>query len=162
MNTTYKVVYSGYTDPDQGTYGDNYTPSESAPFTIGVARKITRPSSGFVIKGKVTPDYAKKKIVIKVSKKEKKGYKNFKTIKTDDEGQVQGPAAPPRRHLVLVASRSRVTPSTSPTASSGAPGSPDPRTSTHLAHGPAEHPLRRAVARPGSDFRPFTVREADT
>ena len=87
MNTAYKVVYSGFTDPDQGTYGDNYTPSESAPFTIGVARKITRPSSGFVIKGKVTPDYAKKKIVIQVSKKEKKGYKKFKTIKTDKKGK---------------------------------------------------------------------------
>ena len=87
MNTSYKVVYSGFTDPDQGTYGDNYTPSESAPFTIGVARKITRPSSGFVIKGKVTPDYAKKKIVIQVSKKEKKGYKKWKTIKTDKKGK---------------------------------------------------------------------------
>ena len=87
MNTSYKVVYSGFTDPDQGTYGDNYTPSESAPFTIGVARKITRPSSGFVIKGKVTPSYAKKKIVIKVSKKEKKGYKSWKTIKTDSKGK---------------------------------------------------------------------------
>ena len=55
-----------------------------------------------MIKGKVTPNYAKKKIVIKVSKKEKKGYKKCKTIKTDKQGQVQGPAAPPRRHLVLV------------------------------------------------------------
>ena len=87
MNTSYKVVYSGFTDPDQGTYGDNYTPSESAPFTVSVARKITYPQSGFVIKGKVTPSYAKKKIVIKVSKKEKKGYKSWKTIKTDSKGK---------------------------------------------------------------------------
>jgi len=87
MNTAYKVVYSGFTDPDQGTYGDNYAPSESAPFTVGVARKITRPSSGFVIKGKVTPDYAKKNIVITVSKKEKKGYKTWKTIKTNSKGK---------------------------------------------------------------------------
>lgn len=87
MNTQYKVVYSGYTDTDQGTLGDNYSPSESAPFTIGVARKITAPSSGFVIKGKVTPDYANKKIVIKVSKKEKKGYKSWKTIKTNGKGK---------------------------------------------------------------------------
>jgi hypothetical protein len=85
MNTSYKVVYAGYTAATQ--YEDTYTPSESAPFTIGVARKITRPSSGFVIKGKVTPDYAKKKIVIQVSKKEKKGYKKFKTIKTDNKGK---------------------------------------------------------------------------
>ena len=85
--TTYKVVYSGYTDTDQGTSGDNYAASESASFTVQVARKITYPSSGFVIKGKVTPDYAKKKIVIKVSKKQNKGYKSFKTIKTDARGK---------------------------------------------------------------------------
>lgn len=85
MNTQYKVVYSGFTATT--SYQDNYTPSESAPFTIGVARKITAPSSGFVIKGKVTPDYAKKKIVIKVSKKEKKGYKGWKTIKTNGKGK---------------------------------------------------------------------------
>lgn len=87
MNTAYKVVYSGFTDPDQGTYGDNYAPSESAPFTVGVARKLTAPKSGFVIKGKLTPDGAKKKIVISVSKKQKKGYKKFKTIKTNKKGK---------------------------------------------------------------------------
>jgi len=87
MNTTYKVVYSGYTDTDQGTYGDNYTPSESAPFTVTVARKITYPNSGFVIKGKVTPNYGKKKIVIKASRKQNKGYKAFKTIKTTSTGK---------------------------------------------------------------------------
>jgi hypothetical protein len=83
--TTYKVVYSGYAATS--TYQDNYAPSESAPFTVGVARKITYPSSGFVLKGKVTPDYGKKKIVIKVSRKQKKGYKSFKTIKTTSAGK---------------------------------------------------------------------------
>ena len=83
--TTYKVVYGGYTATS--TYEDTYTASESATFTVQVARKITYPSSGFVIKGKVTPDYAKKKIVIKVSKKQNKGYKKFKTIKTTSAGK---------------------------------------------------------------------------
>ncbi|NYE35502.1 hypothetical protein F4692_000606 [Nocardioides cavernae] len=87
MNTAYKVVYSGFTDPDQGTYGDNYAASESAPFTVGVARKLTAPKSGFVIKGKLTPDGGKKKIVISVSKKQGKGYKKFKTIKTNKKGK---------------------------------------------------------------------------
>ncbi len=100
-NTTYKVVFGGYTDPVQTQYSDNYAPSESATFTVQVARKITYPSSGFVLKGKVTPDYGKKKIVIKVSKKQNKGYKKFKTIKTDKRRQVQDHPAAPRRHLVL-------------------------------------------------------------
>jgi hypothetical protein len=85
--TTYKVVFNGYTEPVQTAYSDNYTPSESAAFTVSVARKITYPQSGFVIKGKVTPDYAKKKIVIKASRKRNKGYKAFKTIKTTSTGK---------------------------------------------------------------------------
>ncbi|WP_210649084.1 hypothetical protein [Nocardioides sp. SYSU D00065] len=85
INTTYKVVYSGYAATS--TYEDNYAASESAPFTVGVARKITYPSSGFVLKGKVTPNYGKKKIVIKVSKKQNKGFKGFKTIKTNKAGK---------------------------------------------------------------------------
>jgi hypothetical protein len=52
-----------------------------------VARKITYPSSGFVLKGKVTPNYGKKKIVIKVSKRKNKGFKSFKTIKTTSAGK---------------------------------------------------------------------------
>ena len=83
--TTYKVVYSGYTATS--TYEDTYTTSESAPFTVGVARKITYPSSGFVLKGKVTPNYGKKKVVIKVSKRKNKGFKSFKTIKTTSAGK---------------------------------------------------------------------------
>ncbi|RYC09636.1 hypothetical protein [Nocardioides zhouii] len=81
--TTYKASYSGFT----ASNGDIYQPTESATFTVEVARKITYPSSGFVIKGKVTPDYAKKKIVIKVSRKQNKGYKSFKTIKTTSAGK---------------------------------------------------------------------------
>ena len=87
MTTTYKVVFGGYTDPVQTAYSDNYAASESAPFTVTVARKITYPSSGFLIKGKVTPQYAKKKIVIKVSRKQNKGYKSYKTIKTTSAGK---------------------------------------------------------------------------
>ncbi len=87
MNTTYKVVFGGYTEPVQTAYSDNYGPSESATFTVAVARKVTYPSSGFVLKGKVTPKYGKKKIVIKASRKQKKGYKKFKTIKTNKAGK---------------------------------------------------------------------------
>jgi hypothetical protein len=83
--TTYKVVYSGYTA--QSTYQDNYAPSESAPFTVSVARTIGHPSSGFVIKGKIKPDFANKKVFIKVSKKAKKGFKKYKTIKTNSSGK---------------------------------------------------------------------------
>ena len=85
QNTAYKATYSGGTATT--AYGDNYAASESAPFTLGVARKITYPDSGLVVKGKVTPKYGKKKIVIKASRKQKSGYKAFKTIKTTSTGK---------------------------------------------------------------------------
>ena len=78
-----------------------YAPSESDPFTVQVARRITYPVSGFVIKGKVKPNYGKKKIIIKVSKEQNSGYKSFKKIRTNATRQVQDHAAPPGRHLVL-------------------------------------------------------------
>jgi hypothetical protein len=85
QNTAYKATYSGGTAAN--AVADNYAPSESAPLGVEVARKITYPKSGFVLKGKVTPNYGKKKIVIKVSKKQNKGYKKFKTIKTTSAGK---------------------------------------------------------------------------
>lgn len=85
QNTAYKATYSGGTAAN--TFADNYAASESAPLGIEVARKITYPSSGFVLKGKVTPSYGKKKVVIKVSRKQKTGYKKFKTIKTNAKGK---------------------------------------------------------------------------
>jgi hypothetical protein len=85
MNTTYKVVYSGYTATT--TSEDTYTPSESATFAVSVARKITYPNSGFVITGKVKPGYGKKKIVIKVSRRKNKGFTSFKTIRTSSTGR---------------------------------------------------------------------------
>lgn len=85
QNTAYKATYSGGTAAN--TYADNYAPSESASMTVGVARKITYPKKGFVITGKVTPDYGKKKIVIQVSKKQTKGFKKYKTIKTKASGK---------------------------------------------------------------------------
>jgi hypothetical protein len=82
MNTTYKVVYSGYTAID----GDIYAASQSAPFTVDVARKITYPRWGFVLEGKVKPNYGEKEIVIKVSKRKNKGFESFKTITTTSTG----------------------------------------------------------------------------
>ncbi len=85
MNTFYKVAYSGYAATS--AYENNYAVSESETFAVGVARQITHPSSGFVLKGKVKPNYAKKKVVIQASKKQKNGYKKVATIKTDKRGK---------------------------------------------------------------------------
>ncbi len=83
VTTTYMVAYDGFTAPD----GDVYAPSESDPFTVRVARRITYPVAGFVIKGKVKPNYREKKIVIKVSKQQNSGYKFFRTITTSSRGR---------------------------------------------------------------------------
>lgn len=84
MNTAYKATYSGSTAAT--VYDDTYAASESAPLNIGVARKITSPQRGFVLKGTVSPDGARKKIYIKVSKSQKRGYRKFRTITTDSRG----------------------------------------------------------------------------
>ncbi|GAA1935357.1 hypothetical protein [Nocardioides hwasunensis] len=85
-NTTYKVVYSGYTATS--TYQNNYAVAESAPFTVGVARKLViKNPRGTFIKGKVKPKYAKKKIVIQ--KKVGKKWKKFRTLKTNKKSAFQ-------------------------------------------------------------------------
>lgn len=85
MTTTYKVVYSGHTATT--TSENTYTPSESAPFTVRVARRITLPADGFVLKGRVTPDYARKKVVVRASRKIDRGFTAFTTIRTDRRGR---------------------------------------------------------------------------
>lgn len=86
-HTTYRATYSGYAATTQ--YENNYTTSTSAESTVKVARKITSKKvkgKKFTVKGKVSPDFKKKKLVIKVAKKSKGKYKKFKTIKTDKKG----------------------------------------------------------------------------
>lgn len=82
-NAQYKVVYPGGTDYD----GDVFLPSESAPFAIGVARKmdLTVKSGTTIFKGKIAPKYKKKKIVIK--KKVRKKWKKFRTVKTNKKSR---------------------------------------------------------------------------
>lgn len=82
-NTKYRAVYKG----GSSSY-DTYQASSSGDLAIKVARKIRLRGNDrtFVVKGKVTPKYAKKKVVIKVSKKEKRGFKKFKVVKTNRKG----------------------------------------------------------------------------
>ncbi len=95
MNTTYKVVYSGYTATS--TYDDNYVASESAPFTVSVVRdvNIDKAKAKLTIKGKVKPDYKNKKVKIQIKKG--KRYVKFKTIKTTNKSTCQVRLPAPRR-----------------------------------------------------------------
>lgn len=83
-NAQYKVVYPGGTDAT----GDVYLASESAPFTIATARKMTiKNPRGTFVKGKIKPDYKKKKVV--VQKKVGKKWKKFRTLKTTKKSAFQ-------------------------------------------------------------------------
>ena len=97
MNTTYKVVYSGHTDPVQDLYADNYAPSESAAFTVGVARNVTidKAKARLTIKGKVKPDYKRNKVKIQIKKGKK--YVKYRTIKTNKKSKFQVRLPAPRR-----------------------------------------------------------------
>jgi hypothetical protein len=97
VTTTYKVVFNGYTEPVQTEYSDNYTPSESVPFTVGVARKVTigKAKARLTIKGKVKPDYKRSKVKVQIKKGKK--YKKFKTVKTNKKSTFQVRLPAPRR-----------------------------------------------------------------
>lgn len=79
-NSQYKVVYSGFT----ATNGDTYSVSESAPVTVAVQRTDSLKTKGLSVIGKIKPDFAKKKVVIK--RKKGKKYVPFKKVKTDSKG----------------------------------------------------------------------------
>ncbi|MDZ5660531.1 hypothetical protein HN031_02990 [Nocardioides sp. zg-1308] len=98
-NALYKVVYPGGVD---GT-GDVYTPSESAPFAIATSRNLTiKNPRGTFVKGKIKPDYAKKKVV--VQKKVGKKWKKFRALKTSKKStfQVTLPASRKRTYWRFV------------------------------------------------------------
>lgn len=85
MTTTYKVVYSGHEGAT--ARDDTYESSESAPFTVEVARTITRPEGGFEVSGRVRPRYASRPIVVRVSEQERGGFTRFARIRTDARGR---------------------------------------------------------------------------
>lgn len=82
--TTYKVVYGGYSTTSATE--QSFSPSTSATFTVEVARTITYPSGGFDISGVVRPDYAGRRIVVKVSSQESGGFRRYTRIRTDATG----------------------------------------------------------------------------
>lgn len=85
VNSSYKVVYSGH-EATSGT-DDTYEASQSAEFTVEVARRITYPQKVFELSGRVTPNYARRKIVVKVSREQNAGYTRFTTIRTTAAGR---------------------------------------------------------------------------
>lgn len=85
MTTTYKVVYNGHEAVTTGD--DSYARSESVPFTVEVARTITRPEGGFEVSGRVRPRYGDRTVVVRVSAQERGGFTRFTTIGTDRRGR---------------------------------------------------------------------------
>ena len=85
MTTSYKVVYHGH--EADSSQDDSHESSESAVFTVEVARTITYPSGGFVLEGRVRPRYGNRPIVIKSSRSRSSGYVRHKAIRTDRRGR---------------------------------------------------------------------------
>jgi hypothetical protein len=80
-NSQYKVVYSGFTEAN----GDVYTPSESAPVAVSVERKAVFKTPGLYLVGKIKPDFARKKVILK--RKQGKRYVAWKKVRTNRLGQ---------------------------------------------------------------------------
>ena len=79
-NATYKVVFPGGTE-GFGSSANTMSPAESAPIAISVSRKVNAKTKDLKVIGKVTPDFAKKKVKILqvISKKKTKKYASVKT-----------------------------------------------------------------------------------
>lgn len=97
-NAHYKVVFTGSTAINQ--YDDSYVAGESVAIAAPVTRKVvfSNPRST-LIKGKVTPDYGRKKI--KVAKKVGKRWVKYKTVKTTAAGRYRFTLPAPRRGKTL-------------------------------------------------------------
>ncbi|WP_181311574.1 hypothetical protein [Nocardioides campestrisoli] len=81
-NSMYKAVFSGYAATT--TYEDNLAASESAPFAIAVQRKVKIKTNKLWLNGKVTPQFKKKKVVLK--RKQGKKFVKWRTVKTNKKG----------------------------------------------------------------------------
>ena len=84
-NATYKVVFPGGTEGYGGSL-KTMAPAESAPIAISVARKVEAKTKDLKVLGKVTPDFAKKKIKILQVLSHKKT-KRYATVKTNKKGK---------------------------------------------------------------------------
>jgi hypothetical protein len=93
-NATYKVVFPGGTEGFGGS-ANTMAPAESAPIAVTVARKVDARTKELRVFGKVTPDFAKKKITILQVLKHKKT-KKYATVKTNKKGKFSFRA--PRRN----------------------------------------------------------------
>ena len=101
-NAQYKVVYSGGTS-GSGSAANTYTASESAPFSVTVARTVSVKEKGLKIVGKIKPDYAKKKVkILQVLDKKGKKTKKFATLKTSKKSTFSF-KAPGRRGFRFIA-----------------------------------------------------------
>jgi hypothetical protein len=84
-NANYQVVFPGGTSGFGGS-AVTMAPAVSAPITISVQRKVVPKTKELRVFGKVTPDFAKKKIKILQVLKHKKT-KRYATVKTDKKGK---------------------------------------------------------------------------
>lgn len=93
-NAQYKVVFTG--SAALSSYDDNYVAGESVAIAAPVTRKVAFSNPrGTLIKGKVTPNYGKKKV--KVAKKVGKRWVKYRTFKTTSAGRYRFTLPAPRR-----------------------------------------------------------------
>jgi hypothetical protein len=84
-NATYAVAFPG------GTYGSGpsavtMAPAVSAPIAVAVQRKVEAKTKDLRVFGKITPDFAKKRIkILQVLKHNKT--KRYASVKTDNKGK---------------------------------------------------------------------------
>lgn len=82
-NAQFKVVFTGYTAAN--AYQDTFVAAESAVINAPVMRSVQAGNKGTTFSGKITPNYAKKKV--KIQRKANGKWRKYKTITTDGRGK---------------------------------------------------------------------------
>ena len=103
-NTVYRAVYSGYTATS--TYEDNLALSQSNDLPMAVQRKVTVKTNRLTLTGKVSPDFKRKKVVLRKVKGKKDKLVKWRTVKTNKKGvfKVRAPRQRGFRFAVTVPS----------------------------------------------------------
>jgi hypothetical protein len=99
-NTIYQAAFSGYAATT--AYEDNYAASTSEALAIGVTRKVVLKDKGLWLTGKVTPDFKKKKVVLRKQKGKK--LVAWRTVKTNKKGvfRVKAPSQKGFKFVVVL------------------------------------------------------------
>lgn len=91
---TYRLFFDGSSDP---TYASAYSPERKVKIMRDLNSKYSQKGNKLIFKGKVTPKWSKKKVILERSNSKDGKYKKVKTGKTNKKGKWSFRLGAPRK-----------------------------------------------------------------